>query len=93
MIRITPLLNDLKAVLVRHFRPSAPRMSSEALLLHQIRSLQEQQRLLNSIREDLAVVAAELKDGEVFQELDRLAATISPVKGKACREDDDIMFR
>lgn len=93
MIRITPLLADLKAVLVKHLRPRAPRMSTEALLLNQIRSLQEQQRLLNSIREDLAIVAADLKDGEVFRELDQLAAIIPPVKGKACREDDDIMFR
>jgi|GEM_PF-2872498 len=92
MIRITPLLADLKAVFVKHFRPGAPKMSTEALLLHQIRSLQGQQLLLNSIREDLAVVAADLKGGEVFQELNRLAAIIPPVKGKACRADDDIMF-
>lgn len=88
------LYNDLRTVLMKHFRPPAPeKESSEVLLLRHIVSLQKQQRDLTKLRDNMAPLVQLLKNDELFQELDRLAAMApAPDAPDLKRTNEDIMF-
>lgn len=92
------LYNDLRAVLMKHFRPAPELESPEIILIRHLGVLQRQQESINRLRLDLAPVVKLLKNDGLFREFDRLAALAETDEPEAFDRkdfdgfDDDIMF-
>jgi len=90
------LYKDLKNVLLKHVRP--PKTEAERVevgLVKSIIKLQQQQKDLNKIRDGFGDLARQLKDDDVFRELDKLAK-MAPTDPDSCEpvaRSEDVMFR
>jgi hypothetical protein len=92
-MKLRALFGDLKSVFMKHFRPPVVKEPTEVLLIKQIQHIQELQKHINSVHDDLAGVARQLKSDDVFKELDRLAK-LAPDSAESPHTDvnEDLMF-
>jgi len=90
------LYQDLKAVLLKHFRPTVDTDPTEVKLLKMVSTLQGQQRDLNKIREGLGESVRLLNDSEILKEFSKLQQ-LAPSEGggtvtNRSDKDQDRMF-
>jgi hypothetical protein len=90
------LYNDLKGVLLKHFKPGKPEPDGPAVsLIRMIQSIQRQQQGVNQIRVSTSELVGLLQDNEVLKELHRLEAMAPTPKDEQSVEPhklEDPMF-
>ena len=83
-MRWKALFHDLKAVLVKHFRPEHDQLPIEARLIKMIAACQKE-------RSELGELVRMQNDSTVFEEFEALRC--GALAGQARKHPEDVMFR